>query len=237
MPNENCVVIKGRKDGLTIALDENVDFKDIKHALKLKLQTARQFYGNEEFSVLFKGRDLSDDEASELKFIISETTDMSVIYIKQSAPAAPRAVQVPRQVRNFEPAESFAGNFKNTELPANTYVEYVTKFINSSLRSGQSVFQAGSVVVVGDVNPGAEIIAEGNIIVLGKLKGLAHAGCRGDHRCFVSALKMEPIQIRIAEKIINMPEPAGRKILHKKKDISPVYYAFIQNGEICFTEL
>ena len=63
----------------------------------------------------------------------------------------------------------------------------LTKFHRGSLRNGQKIEFDGSVVVVGDVNPGAEIKATGNIIVLGQLKGMAHAGCKGMTDAFVTA--------------------------------------------------
>jgi len=71
-------------------------------------------------------------------------------------------------------------------------------FIYRSLRSGQSVRHDGPVVVVGDVNPGAELIAAGDIIVVGVVRGVAHAGCRGDVSARVVACPLEPTQLRIA---------------------------------------
>ncbi len=60
--------------------------------------------------------------------------------------------------------------------------------------------------MVGDVNPGAEIKAGGNIIILGQLKGMAHAGCKGMTDAFVSAIYMAPVQLRIADIITRFPE-------------------------------
>lgn len=74
-------------------------------------------------------------------------------------------------------------------------------FIHRNLRSGQKIRSEGSVVVWGDVHESAEIIAAGDIIVLGKLAGIAHAGCYGDTNTIVFALNLIPSQIRIGNRI------------------------------------
>lgn len=109
--------------------------------------------------------------------------------------------------------------------------EHNTKFQHGSLRSGQIIRFRGSVVVLGDVNPGAEILAEGNVIVLGSLKGLVHAGCMGNDRCFICALSLTPSQLRIADKITYMPNDA--------KDTwgGAPQYAFISDGQIYIAPL
>jgi septum site-determining protein MinC len=78
--------------------------------------------------------------------------------------------------------------------------------LRRTLRSGQKIVYKGSVVVLGDVNPGAEISAGGDIIVLGKLRGIAHAGVRGDENVSVSALALEPSQLRIGPVLSRAPD-------------------------------
>lgn len=63
-----------------------------------------------------------------------------------------------------------------------------------------------SVTIIGDVNPGAKIISQGNIVILGALKGNAQAGCMGDRNCFIFALDMQPIQIQIGDLIAKSPD-------------------------------
>ena len=101
----------------------------------------------------------------------------------------------------------------------------LAKFHKGSLRNGQKIEFEGSVIVVGDVNPGAEIKAGGNIIILGQLKGMAHAGCKGMTDAFVSAIYMAPVQLRIADIITRFPE-------ENKKGPKPPEYAFVQDGQI-----
>ena len=83
-----------------------------------------------------------------------------------------------------------------------------TKIVQNSLRSGQKEEYAGSIVICGDVNAGAEIIAGGNIIVLGTLRGLAHAGAAGNTMALISANTVDVTQIRIA----NLVREVGEKI-------------------------
>ncbi len=77
--------------------------------------------------------------------------------------------------------------------------------LRETLRSGRSVYHEGDVVVIGDVNPGAEIIAAGHVIVWGKLRGLVHAGALGDSSAVICALQLTPTQLRIGDQIAIPP--------------------------------
>lgn len=75
-----------------------------------------------------------------------------------------------------------------------------------SLRSGQKIYINGDAVIMGDVNPGAQVIATGSIIIMGTFRGIAHAGVQGDDKAFVMACKLIPTQIAISDKITRSPE-------------------------------
>jgi septum site-determining protein MinC len=79
-------------------------------------------------------------------------------------------------------------------------------YLQTTVRSGTEVRHAGTVIILGDVNPGGNIAADGDILVWGRLKGLAHAGAKGNTRCRIMALHMEPTQLRIADKVARPPE-------------------------------
>jgi septum site-determining protein MinC len=81
--------------------------------------------------------------------------------------------------------------------------------VHRTLRSGNTIRHPGHVVVIGDVNPGAEIIAGGNVVVWGRLRGVVHAGAKGDPGAFVCALDLSPTQLRIAGQIAVSPERRG----------------------------
>ena len=81
-----------------------------------------------------------------------------------------------------------------------------TIMICRHIRSGQKFFTQGNMVVLGDINPGAEIIAGGNILVMGALRGVAHAGALGDETAVIAAFRLNPTQLRIANHITRAPD-------------------------------
>ena len=78
-------------------------------------------------------------------------------------------------------------------------------YLNNTVRSGTEIRHPGSVVLVGDVNPGGAVIASGDILVWGRLRGIAHAGAAGNPQCLIMALQMDPTQIRIANAVARAP--------------------------------
>lgn len=95
--------------------------------------------------------------------------------------------------------------------------------IKETLRSGRSIEHEGHVVIIGDVNPGAQIVAGGDVVVWGKLRGLVHAGALGDHSAVICALELIPTQLRIADQIAIAPD-------RRRQPIPEM--AAIRNGQI-----
>jgi septum site-determining protein MinC len=91
-----------------------------------------------------------------------------------------------------------------------------TKFVFGTLISGKSVHYPGNVILIGDINPGAEIIAEGNIVVMGRILGFVHAGSAGLESAVIVANLLKPTQIRIA-KFISVPPSDD----HSEHTLSP----------------
>lgn len=85
-------------------------------------------------------------------------------------------------------------------------VEDNTILIKRTVRSGQCIQYDGNIVVLGDVNPGSELIASGNIIVMGALRGVVHAGATGNEDATVAAFRLQPTQLRIANHITRAPD-------------------------------
>lgn len=96
-----------------------------------------------------------------------------------------------------------------------------TLLVRRTLRSGQRVRFYGNVVVLGDVNPGAEVTAGGDIVVMGWLRGLAHAGAEGNDQAVVSAFRLNPTQLRIANYIGRAPDQ-GEAVLPDVPEIAEV---------------
>ncbi len=88
--------------------------------------------------------------------------------------------------------------------------EDAAKWVKGPMRSGNKVTFGGNVVVLGDVNPGAEIIAGGSVIIWGRLRGVVHAGAHGDESAVVCALELLPTQLRIAGEIAVSPKKQGK---------------------------
>ena len=95
-------------------------------------------------------------------------------------------------------------------LPARKNAEDMALWVNKTLRSGTKIEHPGHVVVFGDINPGAEVVAEGSVIVWGRLRGLVHAGSSGNEDAVVCALELSPMQLRIAGQIAVAPKKHTR---------------------------
>ena len=185
MNQENYVIFKGTKDGVTVLFDADAPFEELCQQLEKKVEEAGKFFDNVKTSLAFKGRSFSDEEEETLFQIITEHTSMQITFLK---------------TENNE-LKQLSDLLEKEMSPHN-----LTKFHKGSLRNGQKIEFDGSLVIVGDVNPGAEIKASGNIIVLGQLKGMAHAGCKGMADAFIAAVYMAPVQLRIADIITRFPE-------------------------------
>lgn len=79
-------------------------------------------------------------------------------------------------------------------------------YLQTTLRSGGDVQHNGTVIILGDLNPGSSVVADGDILVWGRLRGIAHAGAKGNARCLIMALQMDPTQLRIADFVARAPE-------------------------------
>lgn len=170
------VFIKGTRDGITIVLESNKDFEDAKRAIYEKLQKRRNFFAGGRARLKVKNGSLSKEEYLNLEKLL-KNFDMDL-----QKPKALRTVNFPQPSRSK------------------------VLLLKKTIRSGQKVSYKGSVVILGDANPGSEIIAEGDILVMGALRGMAHAGARGDENAIVAAFRLQPTQLRIAGIISRPPE-------------------------------
>ena len=206
MNQGNYVMFKGTKEGINILLKEGISFSELKVLFTKKVEESAKFFEGVKTSIAFKGRELSEEEETQLLKIITEKTTMTITFIRdgeEKTPILPSGLILPEDIAQF----------------------HITKYHRGSIRSGQCLTFDGSVVVIGDVNPGGEVKAEGNIIILGQLKGMAHAGYKGMTDAFVSAIYMIPVQLRIADIITRFPE-------ENKKGQKPPEFAYIENGQI-----
>ena len=211
----NSVIIKGNKYGIVVVLDENSDFENLRADLIEKFKSASKFFDKASMAISFEGRKLSDKEEKILLDDISANSDLNIVCV----------------IDNDKMREQYfkkAVEEKLEELSAQT-----GQFYKGTLRSGQMLESESSLVVLGDVNPGASVIAKGNVVILGSLKGNVYAGANGNQDSFVVALEMAPIQIRIGDIIARSGDPSG-----KSKPIDDgTMIAFVEDSNIYIEKL
>lgn len=197
----NCVGINIKKDEIIIRISEGAEHDEIMECLNKKIPALKKLYKTEKTPICVVGKVLKNKEIDEIKRIITSNIDVKVTF------------DSPKVLGLYGIKKIFEKDIDNSE----------TKFYKGSLRCGQKVEFEGSLVVLGDVNNGAEVIAGENIVVLGILRGLAHAGAKGNTKAIIAANSIEGPQIRIANKI----KEIGKEEAKSK-------YAFISNDEINF---
>lgn len=111
-----------------------------------------------------------------------------------------------------------------------------TLYIRRTIRSGQSISSDGNIIVIGDINPGAEIIAKGDITVWGILGGIAHAGSDGNNYARIRALKLNPVQIRIGTVFARRPDTVNLPYIQKSCEYIPEE-AFTYKGSIVIRKI
>jgi len=111
-----------------------------------------------------------------------------------------------------------------------------TLYLRKTIRSGQSISSDGNLIVIGDVNPGSEIIAKGDITVWGILGGIAHAGSDGNNYARIRALKLNPVQIRIGEVFARRPDTVNLPYIQKTCEYTPEE-AFTYKGSIVIRKI
>lgn len=204
----NPVIIKGNKYGIVVVLDDLMKFEELKEKIAEKFRDSSKFFSKAQMAISFEGRKLTNEEQREILDIIAEETELHVVCVVEDDPQK-------------EEVFKKALDEKLMELSNTT-----GQFYKGNLRSGQVLESETSIIVIGDVNPGAKIVSKGNIIVLGSLKGTVFAGATGNTNSFVVALDMNPVQIRIADTIARSPD---KPIKDAKKEAK---IAFLEDGNI-----
>jgi septum site-determining protein MinC len=196
LPPENHTQQEENKQSAT-------EWKEIWQQLKHRLNAGDRFWQpNAVVNLLAQDRLLDVRQLQAIAEALKEVKlEMRRIYTsrRQTAVAAVTAgysVEQRATVAAFNPA-AHAPTAKSLADPL---------YLETTLRSGVEIRHAGNVIIIGDVNPGGSIIAEGDILVWGRLRGIAQAGVSGNARCIIMALQMEPTQIRIADFVARAPE-------------------------------
>ncbi len=198
---KNCVSIVLGKEEITLKISEKADYKEIEECLKEKIPELKKLYKNEKTPIFVTGKVLKNKEIDRIKEIIQKDIDVKVEF------------DSPKVLGLHGIKKAFAEEIKSSE----------TKFHRGSLRSGMKLEYEGSIVVLGDVNAGAEVIAGENIVVLGILRGVAHAGAKGNVEAMIAAAQIESPQIRIANIV---------KEIEKEEEETRKTYAYVKENAI-----
>jgi septum site-determining protein MinC len=140
--------------------------------------------------------------------------EASAVDATVAAPVEPvkHAVSLPGEEK---PIEASVAPTATGNVGISGASEVPTLYLKQNLRSGKTVRFDGNIIIIGDVHAGSEITATGDITVWGELKGIAHAGSNGNYRAEIRALRIEAIQLRIADYIARRPD---RIYYHKDLD-------------------
>lgn len=206
---EQTVAIKGIKDGLLVSLSTSEEWQSITSDLAARIDQQSAFFAGARITVDVGERPVPKHELGSLKALL-ERRGLSLWAVLSASATTIDAAQA-LDIKTSTPV-LIPGREDSEESEFNPEEDgTVGVMIKRTLRSGRTVNSAGHVVVLGDVNPGAEIIAAGDIIVWGRLRGIVHAGAEGDEEAVVCALDMNPMQLRIAKYITTSPADKRRQ--------------------------
>lgn len=194
----DAIVLKLYKDGMIVYINEDMPFAELRTAVCEKFRKSGSFFQGIAPHVGFKGITLSDVQYEELICDIAKVLGCIVTLWEQPEAMKQTTEEKVRQAQNTDEVLENA-------LAIDIDYEY-TKFYRKTVRSGQLLESDGHIVIIGDVNPGAEIIAAGNIFVMGNVKGTVHAGAKGNREAVVAGLNLSPTQLRIANIITRSPD-------------------------------
>jgi len=188
----SVINIKGVKDGLLITLGEG-EWAEVETLLLQTVVEREAFLKGARVTLDVGNHILHAVELGALRDKLSEHS-ISLWAVLSNSPATEQTAQVlGLATRLSTPRPERAIRTLDTNISGDQAL-----FVHRTVRSGFKVAHKGHIVVLGDVNPGGEVLAGGSVVVWGKLKGTVHAGVDGDESAVVCALEMDPMQLRIA---------------------------------------
>ncbi len=190
------IVIKGYKSGLVLIIPETGAFKEYLVELEEHLAKSNDFFKGARVQLKLGKRKTTTEEWDSLLALLEGaglqyTPNIETNQANQSTKTVNKRFYTP-------PKDDF--------VKLDTELDIKTAMLKKTIRSGQRIEFDGNLLIMGDVNPGAEVVANGDIIVLGKVRGTIHAGASGNTEAKIVAFLLEPLQIRIANIISRAPE-------------------------------
>jgi septum site-determining protein MinC len=200
------VTLKGIKDGLLVNVGDG-DWSEATRTLLGKLREKEEFFRGARLVLQLQGRTVGAADLGRLRNDLGDLQINLWTVLSESALTMTAAQALGLETSLPKPQAAPPPDLppiKSDEDGSNAIL------VNHTLRSGKSVRYNGHVVVIGDVNAGAEVIAKGDVIVWGRLRGTVHAGADGDAEAVVCALDLAPTQLRIAGAIATSPKRRGK---------------------------
>lgn len=212
------------RDGTLVTFDDEAPYETVLTALTQLLDEERDAIAGPSLVIDIGPRALGTDQILDLEALIRRSLGPRVLQIVSGEAAdilredssTGFVGEVAESDREAADAAAPAGApAPGAPVPARTPAcrETHAVVLRRTVRSGQRITYDGSIVILGDVNPGGEVIATGDVIVLGALRGLAHAGARSRDQGRIVALRLEPTQLRIGDCIGRAPDQPPRSEL------------------------
>ncbi len=211
------VKVKGIRDGILITL-ESAPWPKARASLMDHVEKQTDFLKGASITLDVGNHVLNASEMGKLRDALSELGLSMRAVLSNSSITKTTAQTLGLATRISKPPAKRTIRARKAQQRAETGI-----LVKRTLRSGVSLQHPGHITVLGDVNPGAEVIAGGNIVVWGRLRGVAHAGAEGDENACVCAVLLAPTQLRIAGQISIPPKQSGTP---------PPEIAFIRNGQV-----
>jgi septum site-determining protein MinC len=199
------VQVKGIREGILITLGEG-PWNELHQALLDHIDQQVGFLKGGRLTLDVGDSILRATDMGQLSRDISDR-GLTLWAVLSSSPVTERTAQsfgLATQIAKKRPGQIVSAS--DMDVQSNEQAVLVRR----TLRSGNSLKYAGHVVVIGDVNPGAEIVATGDVVVWGRLRGMVHAGAEGDEQVVVCALDLSPTQLRIGGQVAVTPKRRGK---------------------------
>jgi septum site-determining protein MinC len=200
----STIQIKGLREGLLVTVGEG-DWPDVLELILSHLEQQQGFLKGAKLYLDVGNLILNAVDLGHLRDRISEL-GLTLWGVLSNSPKTESTAQLlGLATRISQPSRKT--QYRNIAAADTSQIDGESAImVKRTLRSGFRIKNDGNVVVVGDINPGAEIIAGGSIFVWGHLRGVVHAGADGDETVTVCALDLSPAQIRIANQIFMVPQ-------------------------------
>jgi septum site-determining protein MinC len=209
--------IKGIRQGLLVTLGEG-EWSHLLSVLEAHLSGSPAFFRGGRVALDVGNRALTSDQVEEVRSMVARH-QVELWALVSRDPATQAVARGSGLVIELDPGGERTRSSRDAEDSTAKAI-----LVRRTLRSGQSLRHPGHIVIIGDVNPGAEVVAGGDIVVWGRVRGLVHAGALEDENAVVCALELAPTQLRIASHIARSPE---------ERPASPVpERALVRDGQI-----